>query len=132
MFLAGIILMGFTFWFGVEGVRSDDRTPLDITLTPELWVKLTIVLIVVLIFVGMILASSLLSNLNPDTQPTSKIWLILPSVFMLTYWTVMMVGAFLTSALLVSVAIIHGVPNFYIHLYMIKNHNIENDEGEAS
>ena len=45
--------MALTFWFGVKGVRTDNRNALDITITPVRWIGLMITLIIVLICIGL-------------------------------------------------------------------------------
>jgi len=128
MFLAGIILMGFTFWFGIDGVRTDNRTPLDITLTQERFMGLMLTLVVVLISMGLVLATSLIPNKLPEPRPTEKYWRILPSILMLSFWGVMWIVAFFTSSLFVATGILSCIPLFIIHLYLIKNPDLERSE----
>ncbi|MHA1291654.1 MAG: carotenoid biosynthesis protein [Promethearchaeota archaeon] len=121
LFLAGVILMGFTFWFGLEGIRTDDRTYLmDLILTVE-WFGIIISFIIILITIGVLLVCSYAPNELPEPRPTEKIWFIIPPVCLLIYWVVMMVVTFLTSYLLFAVAIINSIPLIWINLYVIKN-----------
>ncbi len=125
MFVAGVILMGLTFWFGVKGVRTDNRNALDITITPERWANLMITLVFVLICIGALIASSYAPNRAPEPRPTKKLLWILPSIMLIIYWAVMIVVSAMTSSLMVANGVLFCVPLWIICGYRIKHPFLE-------
>lgn len=128
LLLAGISLMLFTFWFGLEGIQTetpDTKTYLSVLITNVDLGELLIAVIVVLIGIGLMMASSFLPNRMPEVILTDKIWYISPPIFLLVYWVVMMVVTVLTSFVLVAAGILNGIPLFILCFYMIKNPNLE-------
>lgn len=127
MLLAGSILMGFTFWFGMDGIRTGNNIPLDITITSARFISLLITTIIILISMGLVVATFLLPNKLPDQIPKSKRWYVLPSFVILGFWSAMLIIGFFTSFLLVAVGIIYGIPLLWIHSHYI--HKIYKVEG---
>ncbi len=120
MIFSGLILMGFTFWFGVNGIRTEDRFPL-MTLIQTVNVEaIVFTFIIIFITMGITVATSVIPNKLPETRPSKNSWYILPSYLMIGFWVVMMVCAALTSSLLVVVGILDCIPFLIIHLYLIK------------
>jgi len=119
MFFAGLILMGFTLWFGIEGIRTDERIYLMHLIMQVDWMDIIISGIFIIISMGITLAVSLVPNKTPESRPTSELWFILPSILMLIFWAVMLISAFFTSSLLVAVGIVECIPLLFIHLYLI-------------
>jgi len=121
MFFAGLILMMFTFWFGMDGVRTDDRIYLmDLIINVD-WGEFIFVGIGILISIGLVLTASFAPNELPEPRPTSRFWYYLPPLLMLLFWAVMMVCAFFTSSLLVAVGIIDCLPLLIICIYVMKH-----------
>jgi uncharacterized membrane protein len=129
MFLAGIILMGFTFLFGLEGIRTEDpiieRTYVMDLILQVNWGELMIAGVVVLISIALVLATSLIPNKTPESKPATNFWRVLPSFLMLVFWAVIWVVAFFTSSLMVTIGVLNCIPLFFIHIYVIKNPGLE-------
>jgi len=121
LLLAGLMLMGSTFWFGLEGIRTDDRTYLWNLVINVRWEGIIMSILFCLLSFGLILICSFFPNKLPEVRPETKIWHIIPPITLLIYWIVMMIATFLTSILLVAAGIINGVPLFLICFYIIKN-----------
>ena len=128
MFLAGIILMGFTLLFGLEGIRTEDpmidRIYLMDLIVQVNWTELLISGVVIVILMGIVLITSFIPNKAPEKPPKEKFWRIMPSILLLVYWIVMMVVTFMTSTLLIASATINAIPLFWICLYYIKHSNL--------
>jgi len=121
MFFAGLILMMFTFWFGMDGVRTDDRLVLMDLIINVQWELFIFVAIGIFIGIGLVLAASFAPNKLPEPRPNTKFWYNLPPILMLIFWAVMMVTAFFTSSLLVAVGIVDCIPLLILCVYVIKN-----------
>ena len=131
MFLAGVILMSFTLWFGLEGIRTEDpmidRSYLmDLILEVD-WTKIMISGIIIIVLMGVVLLTAFIPNKTPKSAPTGRFWRLLPSGLLLIYWTVMMIVTFVTSSLLVAAATINSIPLFWICIYYIKHPNLEGE-----
>lgn len=94
----GLIIDGFTIWWGMEGVRTHgmNTCALNASITPERVSGLIWTTLMVMAAVAGIMACSLLSFDSPKHRPTSHIWHALPAAVMLVFWGLMMVIAALT------------------------------------
>ncbi len=128
LLFAGLMLMGTTFLFGLEGIRTDDRIYLLDLILQVKWDGLFWSLIFLIVSIVFIFLSSLVPNELPESRPKEKIWRIIPSVILLIYWFVMLIATILTSSLLIAVGIVNGIPLFIITLYIIKNPFLERKE----
>ncbi len=125
LLLAGLLLMSCTFAFGIDGIRTDDRTPLmDMILTVD-WGEMMIAMVMVLISMGLIILSSFAPNKLPEPRPKEKIWYILPPILLIIYWATMLVAAFLTNSLMVVNGIVSCLPLLLLCGYIIKNPYME-------
>jgi len=120
LLLAGLALMGTTFAFGMDGIRTDNRTPLMEMVLNVNWGEIMIAGIMVLIAVGLILATQFIPNRMPKPQPMEKTMYILPPIILLIYWAVMIVTAAYTSSLLVATGILNCIPLFLICNYYLR------------
>lgn len=119
--LTGLILEGFTIWWGMKGVRTEGMhtNALDSTITPERTVGILWALIMILAAIGLIMASSFVKNKFPEPRPTQYIWRILPSIIMLIFWALVMVVAVLTGPIFVAIGVIFCVPLLVLCVYLI-------------
>jgi uncharacterized membrane protein len=142
LFLAGLMLMGSTFLFGLKDIRTDNRIYLLDLILQVKWEGLMMSLIFLAVSIGFIFLTSLTPNTVPEPRPTEKIWRILPSVVLLMYWVVMMISTVLTAilidpanlltdvtgSLLVAAGIINGIPLFFLTLYIVKKPYLDKEE----
>ena len=93
--VAGLILMAFTYWWSMEGIRTEglNTHALDTTITPERLNGIVWAVIIVVIAIGAIMASAFLPERKPKPPSTQKTWLVLPAAVMLVFWAVIMVVA---------------------------------------
>ncbi len=129
MMIAGSILMGFTFLFGVKGIRTGNGRVLDITITPEIFGQLLITGIVIGITIGLLLATSFVPDKKIESPPTSKHLHALPSLVIIGFWAALEVIGLFTGSLFVAIGILYGVPLLWVHIYFIKK--TYKGEGEA-
>ncbi len=129
MMIAGTILMAFTFLFGMKGIRTENGTVLDITITPARFEQLLITMVVIIITIGLLLGASFVPDKKLESPPTAKILYLLPSIVILGFWAAMEVIGLFTGSLFVAIGILYCVPLFWVHIYFIKK--TYKGEGEA-
>lgn len=124
MLLAGVILMGFCFWTGLEGIKTEDLS-IDRTYVLDLiiafdWTEILIIGFSILITMGLVLLTSLAPDKKPEPRPTNKVWYQLPSALMIFFWAAMLAIGFFTDSLYVAVGILNCIPLLWIHFHVIK------------
>jgi len=119
--LTGGILSQLTILFGLDGIRTDDRVPINAAITPERVPGLIFTLLLVLITILLIMAVSFIPDKTPAQKSNNIIWWILPSIIMLIFWAMVMVVAFFTSALMVAIGFLFCIPYLVICIYLIVN-----------
>ncbi|MHA1337696.1 MAG: carotenoid biosynthesis protein [Promethearchaeota archaeon] len=119
--LTGFILLGFTIWFAMKGVRTEglDTYPLDASITPQRVEGIIIAAIMIISAIALIMLSSLFEDKLPEPRPEKYIWKVLPSIIMLIFWGIIMVVAVISGPIFVAIGILYCVPYLAICIYFL-------------
>ncbi len=117
----GLLLMGVTYWWSMDGVRTTglDTGQVDATITPERIVGIGVAVVMVFVAVGLIMAASFVKNKAPEPRPTSRLWFAWPAILMLAFWTAVIFIAALTSWEIFMAGIIFCAHYLILCLYLI-------------
>ncbi len=122
--LTGFILNGFNRFLSDPMIRNGGFLYPEIQLTPEKTIGVLITLLLTAILASLIIFSSKAPNTTPEPRPSKRIWKILPSIIMLTFWATILIAAFLTSPLMVFIGFIFEIFFLGICVYIIINKNL--------
>ncbi len=117
----GLILMEFTFWWSMAGVRTTglDTTSVNASITSDRMVWIMYAVVMVLVALGLIMASSFIKNKLPEPRPTSKLWFAWPAILMFAFWIAVIAIAALTSWELFAAGIVFCAHYLILCLYLI-------------
>ena len=116
------VILGFiTYFFSLDGIATPSSLvhAIDLEFTPYRIGQLGIAFTMVGVAMLGIMLISLIPYKEPDSGPDAKIWRILPSIFMITFWAMIMLVAVLTGLEFVIIGIVFGIPYLSICVYLI-------------
>jgi uncharacterized membrane protein len=110
-----------TSFFSLDGIRTASSSiyPIDLTFTPERIGKVMIAFIMVGSALLGIMLSSLIPYKEPRFGPKTKIWRILPPLFNIIFWAMIMLVAILSGLYFVIIGITFGIPYLLINVFLI-------------
>ena len=115
-------ILGFiTYFFSLEGIATPSSSvhTIDLTFTPERIGQVMIMFIMVGCAMLGIMLSSLIPYKEPKPGPDDKIWRIMPAIFMIIFWAMIMLVAVLTGLEFVIIGIVFGIPYLSVCVYLI-------------
>lgn len=117
----GAIMLGCTYIFGLEGIRTDERSPMDMALTSTRIDAIILVIIIMCIVLGIIMVTSLAPDKIIGSIPEKSIWYRIPSISMLIFWGGVLVVGALTDPFILLIGLTQPFLLLGIIIYLVYN-----------
>jgi len=115
-------ILGFiTYFFSLEGIATPSSLVhgIDLAFTPERMEKVGVAFIMIGCAMLGIMLASLIPSKEPSPGPRDKVWRILPPIFNLIFWGMIMLVGVLSGPIFILIGVVLGIPYLLINIYLI-------------